>query len=61
MGERGGPGAGVVDLRAEHEVGLAVDDEGVAVVFFGDAGRRCVLSMDDGGAKGEGQKEREEL
>ena len=29
-----GPGAGVVDLAAEHQEGLAVDEEGVAAVFL---------------------------
>ena len=40
-GEGGGPGAGVVDLRAEHEEWLAIDDHGeMAVALFnvGDVG-----------------------
>jgi hypothetical protein len=31
-GESLGPGAGVVDLRSEEEIGVTIDDEGVASV-----------------------------
>ena len=46
--EHGGPGAGVVDLGAEHEVGLAVDEEGGVAVLVDDAGEFGVWGFGSG-------------
>ena len=47
----GGPGAGIIDLRAEHEIGFAVNDKGKAAVFAGNA--RVFLSEESCGEKDE--------
>jgi hypothetical protein len=58
--EFGGPGAGVVNLAAEDEIGLAIDEEGPAAVFLDELGSVGSVGGIAGEGGGEEKKENSE-